>query len=164
MTYISFIPQNCRKRSQTMWSKERTSELREYSVSVYWREQQFLSLDHKLKEDRMKRPGTTDRSPVAGAGGKSTSFDREKEELKNTIKKLEGRLSNINTAEKPLEEDQIEDHPDQDEMEKRIKTASELARWDESKKWQHKIEILRSKLTDADGEVSKLSKTNNSLR
>lgn len=39
-----------------------------------------------------------------------------------------------------------------------------MARWDESKKWQHKIENLKSKLTDADAEVSKLSKTNNSLR
>ena len=116
----------------------------------------------KLKEDRMKKPGPNDRS--GATGGKSTSFDREKEELKNTIKKLEGKLSNINAAEKPLEEDKSEDHPDQDEIDKRIKTASELARWDESKKWQHKIEILRSKLTDADGEVSKLSKTNNSLR
>jgi hypothetical protein len=39
-----------------------------------------------------------------------------------------------------------------------------LARWDESKKKQHKIEILKNRLTEADGEVSKLSKTNNSLR
>ena len=53
---------------------------------------------------------------------------------------------------------------DQDEVEKKIKTAAELARWDESKKWQHKIEILKNRLTEADGEVSKLSKTNNSLR
>ena len=69
----------------------------------------------------------------------------------------------MNTAEKPLEEHQTENQ-DQDEVERRLKTAAELARWDESKKWQHKIETLRSKLTDADGEVSKLSKTNNSLR
>ena len=53
---------------------------------------------------------------------------------------------------------------DQDEVEKKIKTAAELARRDESKKWQHKIEILKNRLTEADGEVSKLSKTNNSLR
>ena len=53
---------------------------------------------------------------------------------------------------------------DQDDVEKKIKTAAELARWDESKKWQHKIEILKNRLTEADGEVSKLSKTNNSLR
>jgi len=45
-----------------------------------------------------------------------------------------------------------------------IKTASELARWDESKKWLHKMETLKSKLADADSEVSKLSKTNNGLR
>ena len=39
-----------------------------------------------------------------------------------------------------------------------------MARWDESKKWLHKIEVLKGKLTDADTEVSKLSKSNNSLR
>jgi predicted RNase H-like nuclease (RuvC/YqgF family) len=45
-----------------------------------------------------------------------------------------------------------------------VRTAAELARWDESKKWLHKVELLKSKLTDADGEVSKLSKANKSLR
>ena len=58
----------------------------------------------------MKRPGgpgaAKDRSP--GPGVKSASSDREKEELRKTIKKLEGRLSSMNAAEKPLEEHQIE--------------------------------------------------------
>merc|ERR1740129_1974111 len=100
------------------------------------------SLLVKLKEDKMKRPGgpgaAKDRSP--GPVVKSASSDREKEEH------------------------QIEQQVDQDDVEKRIKTAAELARWDESKRWQHKIEILKNRLTEADGEVSKLSKTNNSLR
>ena len=39
-----------------------------------------------------------------------------------------------------------------------------IFRWEESKKWKHKVEILKSKLKDADTEVSKLSKTNKSLR
>ena len=68
------------------------------------------SLLVKLKEDKMKRPGgpgaAKDRSP--GPGVKSASSDREKEELRKTIKKLEGRLSSMNAAEKPLEEHQIE--------------------------------------------------------
>ena len=68
------------------------------------------SLLVKLKEDKMKRPGgpgaAKDRSP--GPGVKSTSSDREKEELRKTIKKLEGRLSSMNAAEKPLEEHQTE--------------------------------------------------------
>ena len=68
------------------------------------------SLLVKLKEDKMKRPGgpgaPKDRSP--GPGVKSASSDREKEELRKTIKKLEGRLSSMNAAEKPLEEHQIE--------------------------------------------------------
>jgi hypothetical protein len=68
------------------------------------------SLLVKLKEDKMKRPGgpgaAKDRSP--GPGVKSASSDREKEELRKTIKKLEGRLSSMNAAEKPLEEHQTE--------------------------------------------------------
>ena len=39
-----------------------------------------------------------------------------------------------------------------------------IFRWEESKKWQHKNEQLKAKLKDADAEVSKLSKTNKSLR
>ena len=70
------------------------------------------SLLVKLKEDKMKRPGgpgaAKDRSPGGPGGVKSASSDREKEELRKTIKKLEGRLSTMNAAEKPLEEHQIE--------------------------------------------------------
>ena len=68
----------------------------------------------KLKEDKMKRkPGeAADKSP------NRTSADREKEELKKTIKKLEGRLNTINAAEKPLEEGQ--EDPDQDVLEKQV--------------------------------------------
>ena len=37
-------------------------------------------------------------------------------------------------------------------------------RWEESKKWKHKVEHMKSKLKDADAEVSKLAKANKSLR
>ena len=40
------------------------------------------------------------------------------------------------------------------------RNAEEIARWDESKKWQKKLEALKAKLVDADVEVSKLSKDN----
>ena len=116
------------------------------------------SLLVKLKEDKMKlRPG---QSPVQAR----SSSDREKEELRKTIKKLEGRLSTINKAEKPLEEQLLDEQETQESIEKQVKSAAELARWDESKKWLHKVENLKAKLTEADGEVSKLSKSNNSLR
>ena len=81
--------------------------------------------------------------------------------MRKTILKLQGKINSLNKAEKPLEQ---EKDVTEEDIEKQMKTASELARWDESKKWQHKIEVLKSKLTDADGEVSKLSKSNNSLR
>ena len=57
--------------------------------------------------------GKADKSP------NRTSADREKEELKKTIKKLEGRLNTINAAEKPLEEGQ--EDPDQDVLEKQVR-------------------------------------------
>ena len=40
------------------------------------------------------------------------------------------------------------------------RNLEEIARWDESKKWQKKLEALKGKLSDADVEVSKLSKEN----
>ena len=40
------------------------------------------------------------------------------------------------------------------------RNLEEIARWDESKKWQKKLEALKVKLSDADVEVSKLSKEN----
>ena len=43
---------------------------------------------------------------------------------------------------------------------KEEKNAEEIARWDESKKWQKKLEALKGKLADSDIEVSKLSKEN----
>ena len=43
---------------------------------------------------------------------------------------------------------------------KEARNAEEIARWDESKKWHKKMEVLKVKLVDADVEVSKLSKDN----
>lgn len=40
------------------------------------------------------------------------------------------------------------------------RNLEEIARWDESKKWQKKLEGLKVRLSDADVEVSKLSKEN----
>ena len=68
---------------------------------------------------------------------------------------LEERLRVMNTAEKPYE----------DEKESKIiKNAEEVARWDERKKWQKKMEEAKQRLREADLEVSKLSKQNTSLR
>jgi len=61
----------------------------------------------------------------------------------------------MNTAEKPYE----------DEKESKIiKNAEEVARWDERKKWQKKMEEAKQRLKEADLEVSKLSKQNTGLR
>lgn len=68
---------------------------------------------------------------------------------------LEDKLRQINTAEKPYEDDKES---------KIIKNAEEVARWDERKKWQKKMEEARQRLKEADLEVSKLSKQNTSLR
>ena len=94
------------------------------------------------------------------AAAKASSSDREKDEMRKTILKLQSKINSLNKAEKPFENQENQE----DQLEKQIRSAAELARWDESKKWQHKIEILKAKLSDADTEVSKLSKSNNSLR
>ena len=45
-----------------------------------------------------------------------------------------------------------------------MRTAEDLARWDESKKWQKKVDLVKAKLSTAEEEVSKLSKANQGLR
>ena len=45
-----------------------------------------------------------------------------------------------------------------------VRTAEDLARWDESKKWQKKIENIKAKLFTAEEEVAKLSKANQGLK
>lgn len=73
------------------------------------------SLLVKLKEDKLKRPGVSsgqDRSPAR------SSMDREKDELKKTIKKLEAQLNSINKAEKPLEE--LQTDIEQEDIDKQV--------------------------------------------
>ena len=81
--------------------------------------------------------------------------EEEREELRSQVQALEEKLRVMNTAEKPYE----------DEKESKIvKNAEEVARWDERKKWQKKMEEAKQRLKEADLEVSKLSKQNTSLR
>ena len=105
------------------------------------------SLILKLKEEKM----TNSR----GGSRARQDQDEEREELKNQVEALEEKLRIINTAEKPYEDDKES---------KIIKNAEEVARWDERKKWQKKIEEFKARLKEADGEVSKMSKQNNNLR
>ena len=81
--------------------------------------------------------------------------EEEREELRSQVQALEEKLRVMNTAEKPYE----------DEKESKIiKNAEEVARWDERKKWQKKMEEAKQRLKEADLEVSKLSKQNTGLR
>ena len=105
------------------------------------------SLVLKLKEEKM----TSSR----GGSRARQDQDEEREELRNQVEALEEKLRIINTAEKPYEDDKES---------KIIKNAEEVARWEERKKWQKKIEEFKARLKEADGEVSKMSKQNNNLR
>ena len=69
------------------------------------------SLLVKLKEDKMKKPSGLDTSPSR------TSGDKEKDELRKTIRRLEERLSAVNRAEKPLEDGS---QPGDDSTEKQV--------------------------------------------
>ena len=59
----------------------------------------------------------------------------------------------MNQAERPLE-----DAPPREAIgaeEKALKNAEEVARWDEKKKWEMKVENFKRKLEEANEEVSK---------
>ena len=104
----------------------------------------------KMKEDKVKSPSNTIT--------RSQGDQREKQELKATIRSLEMKLKAVNKPEKPFAEETA------DVDDKVVRTAEDLARWDESKKWHKKTEALRAKIANADEEVSRLSKSNKSLR
>ena len=101
----------------------------------------------KLREDKVSSTGKK-------SDDNSINVD-EKNELKAEIMSLNEKLKRVNQAEKPLEDDKES---------KVIKNAEEVARWEEKKKWQKKVEELKKKLKEADEEVSKISKQNDGLR
>ena len=66
-----------------------------------------------------------------------------------------------NKAERPFEDTSTRFNENEEPLQsKEEKNAEEIARWDESKKWQKKLEALKGKLADSDTEVAKLSKEN----
>ena len=114
----------------------------------------------RAREEVEKKSALVLRLREERSGGSRASRGRregeeEREELRSQVQALEEKLKVMNTAEKPYE----------DEKESKIiKNAEEVARWDERKKWQKKMEEAKQRLKEADLEVSKLSKQNTGLR
>lgn len=113
----------------------------------------------KIREDKAATQAGTSGKVRFAPGVVET---KEKEELRKTIKRLEDRLREVNQAERPLEDQHRISAPSAEE--KALKNAEEMARWDEKKKWEHKVDVFKKKLDEADEEVSKLSKSNKGLR
>ncbi len=90
-------------------------------------------------------------------------MQREKEELEGTVRRLEEKLRVVHTAEKPLEDTESDDEAGKQST-KAIQNAEEVARWEERKKWEGKVQALKAKLDEANEMVAKLSRTNESLR
>ena len=114
----------------------------------------------RAREEVEKKSALVLRLREERSGGSRASRGRregeeEREDLRSQVQALEEKLKVMNTAEKPYE----------DEKESKIiKNAEEVARWDERKKWQKKMEEAKQRLKEADLEVSKLSKQNTGLR
>ena len=123
-------------------------------------EKNALAEASRLREELEKKSAILMRVREERAGSRASRGRRElgeeeREELKSQVAVLQEKLRVMNTAEKPYE----------DEKESKIvKNAEEVARWDERKKWQKKMEEAKQRLKEADLEVSKLSKQNTSLR
>ena len=123
-------------------------------------EKNALAEASRLREELDKKSAILMRVREERAGSRASRGRRElgeeeREELRSQVAVLQEKLRVMNTAEKPYE----------DEKESKIvKNAEEVARWDERKKWQKKMEEAKQRLKEADLEVSKLSKQNTSLR
>ncbi|KAM5334701.1 centrosomal protein of 290 kDa isoform 4-T6 [Glossophaga mutica] len=105
-------------------------------------------------------------------------IDQENDELKRQIKRLtsglqgktliDSKQSLIEELQKKIKklESQLERKADEVEM-KPVKEKSareELIRWEEGKKWQSKIEGIRNKLKEKEGEIYILTKQLNTLK
>ncbi|XP_036920531.1 centrosomal protein of 290 kDa isoform X2 [Sturnira hondurensis] len=105
-------------------------------------------------------------------------IDQENDELKRQIKRLtsglqgktliDNKQSLIEELQKKIKklESQLERKADEVEM-KPVKEKSareELIRWEEGKKWQSKIEGIRNKLKEKEGEIYILTKQLNTLK
>ena len=125
---------------------KRTSEISTLKDDIEKKSNAILKLKEEKREYLKFRKGSRQSS--------NTSY-REKNRTKDLINKIDTLEDKLKTyeAEKPYEED-----------EKVMKNTAEMARWEERKKWQKKMEDFREKLKDADREVSKLSKQNTSFR
>ncbi len=111
----------------------------------------------KMKEDPAgSRTASSSLTRVRFASG-SLMDEKEKEGLENTLKNLEQNLKTVNQAEKPLEESEVK-------IPKTNKGAEEVARWEEKKKWEQKVQSLKTRLAEANEQVGKVSGINQSLR
>ncbi|XP_070109680.1 centrosomal protein of 290 kDa isoform X7 [Equus przewalskii] len=105
-------------------------------------------------------------------------IDQENDELKRQIKRLtnglqgksliDNKQSLIEELQKKIKklESQLERKMDEAEIKpmKEKSTREELIRWEEGKKWQTKIEGMRNKLKEKEGEVYILTKQLNTLK
>ncbi|XP_058529765.1 centrosomal protein of 290 kDa [Ochotona princeps] len=105
-------------------------------------------------------------------------IDQENEELKRQIKRLASGLQSkclvdnkqnlIEELQKKVKklESQLERKVDEEEIKpvKEKAAREELIRWEEGKKWQSKIEGIRNKLKEKEGEIYTLTKQLNTLK
>ena len=137
-------------KRQSKVAKEAEKALASEVIKLKEANEKKSSLIVKLREEKAAL------TRVAARSQSSEEENEEKEELKLEILTLKEKLKFINKAEKPLEETSKED--------KVVKNAEEVARWEERKKWQKKVDEMKRKLKEADEEVSKIAKQNDSLR
>ena len=81
---------------------------------------------------------------------RETSLERNSENLQKRLKDLDEQLKQ--------EKEKLEN------VTQRIKSAEEVARWDERKKWQQIIEKLKEKLKEKGNEVERLQTSIGPLR
>ncbi|KAM4882921.1 centrosomal protein of 290 kDa isoform 3-T3 [Thomomys bottae] len=105
-------------------------------------------------------------------------IDQENDELKRQIKRLSNGLQSkplIDNKQSLIEELQKKVKKLESQLEKKMdevdtkpikekSTREELIRWEEGKKWQTKIEGIRNKLKEKEGEVFTLTKQLNTLK
>ncbi|XP_072045515.1 centrosomal protein of 290 kDa-like [Amphiura filiformis] len=113
----------------------------------------------KLKQDREKLQEQLERQGGGASSKKQPDGDQPEE-----VEELQHQISTLKRQLERAKKSAGNDGKGQTDTAKKEQSAIEVARWEESKKWEKKVESLKNKLKDKDKEIEQLQKTNKMLK
>ncbi|PSN58155.1 hypothetical protein C0J52_01000 [Blattella germanica] len=173
----SAVMQNCISmlRSQ-LKDKEAQEQLLQQTIADLQKEmQQLMETPSRDIDDQPALPNRMLQTEVSNLKKQvkmaKDEANRLREQLSNRLKasskreaSLERNSENLHKKIRDLEDQLKQDKEKFENESRRVKSAEEVARWDERKKWQQTVEKLKQKLKEKSNEMERLQASVNSLR